>query len=404
MPQLAPHAATRQESWDTWPFFIVVSLMIGAGYVSALRWVESLRDPSRIAIFTTLVVLTTGLYWLSPRVITTGARTWWFVAIQGAMTFCIGLLVGDHWLVMGLYPCLLGMAIAMFWGRPRSLALVVVFCLLLFAANITLGPGLGKLLVTLPYIGLSFVFVFVYVVLFVRQVEARTTAQELLADLETAHSRLREYATQVEELTLVHERERMGRELHDTLAQGLAGLIMQLEAAECHLEDGDTEQTRAVLRQAMERTRATLHEARRAIQALRASVLERRDLPEAIRREVDQFIATTGIPCTFEADADSIEVPPDAAQHILRIVQESLSNVARHARAVRVEIRIERQGGDMRVAIHDDGIGFDPTDRHEGFGLAGMQERAAQIGGAVQVISSAGGGTKVELTIPGEEA
>lgn len=403
MPQLAPPAATRQESWDTWPFFFIVSLMIGAGYFSALRWVESLRDPFRIAVFTSLVLLTTFLYWLSPRLVTTGPRTWAFVAVQGSLTFCIGLLVGHHWLVMGLYPCLLGMAIAMFWGRPRSLAIVVVCTLLLLTVNITLGPGFQQLLFMLPYIGFSFVFVFVYVVLFIRQVAARNTAQTLLEDLETAHDQLRKYAAEVEELTLIHERERMGRELHDTLAQGLAGLIMQLEAADCHLEEGDTQHARAVLHQAMERTRATLHEARRAIQALRASALDRRDLPEAVGREIDQFVATTDIPCNYEVDTDSIEVPPDTAQHILRIVQESLSNVARHARAARVEVRLEQRGDDIRVVIRDDGLGFDPAERHEGFGLVGMQERAAQIGGELQVISSAGGGTKVELTIPGEE-
>jgi len=403
MAEIPSPAAARQEAWDTWPFFIVVSLMIGAGYVSALRWVESLKDPSRIAVFTVLIVLTTCLYWLSPRLITTGPRTWAFVAVQGAMTFCIGLLVGGHWLVMGLYPCLLGMAIAMFWGRPQSLVVVVVFTLLLLTANITLGPGFEQLLFLLPYIGLSFVFVFVYVVLFIRQVSARNTAQTLLKDLETAHDRLRKYAAEVEELTLIHERERMGRELHDTLAQGLAGLIMQLEAADCHLEDGDTEHARAVLHQAMERTRATLHEARRAIQALRASVLDRQDLTQAVRREVDQFVATTDIPCSYEVDADVLDVPPDRAQHILRVVQESLSNVARHARATQVEIRIENLGDDVRMVVRDDGVGFDPAVKHEGFGLAGMRERATQMGGKLQVHSSAADGTKVELLLPGGE-
>ncbi len=401
MAQIPPPAAARQEIRDTWPFFIFVSLVIGVGYVSALRSVESLREPTRVAVFTALILLTGGLYWLSPYLGASKRRLWTFFAVQGAATFSIGLLTTGHWLVMGLYPALVGIAIGLFWGDLRSLAAVVTFCLLLLAANIVVGPGLDQLLILAPYIGFSFVFVFVYVVLFVRQVDARTKAQALLGDLEIAHSRLRDYAAQVEELTLIHERERMGRELHDTLAQGLAGLIMQLEAADCHLEGADTVQARAVLQQAMQRTRATLHEARRAIQALRASVLDRQDLTEAVGREVDQFVATTDIPCRYEVGADPMDVPPDTAQHILRIVQESLSNVARHARATGVEVRLERIGKNIRVAVHDDGVGFDPAVRREGFGLTGMQERAAQIGAELHVVSGTGDGTTVELMMPG---
>lgn len=403
MAQLPTPADARQEIKDTWPFFVLVSLMIGIGYLTALRSVESLRQPTGMAAFTVLVLLIGSLYWLSPFLITSKRGLWAFFAVQGAATFCIGLLAPNHWLVMGLYPCLVGISIGTFWGDFRSLTVVVTFCLLLLAVNIVLGPGLDQLLTLLPFIGFSFVFVFVYVVLFIRQVDARTKAQALLGDLEIAHSQLRDYAAQVEELTLIHERERMGRELHDTLAQGLAGLIMQLEAADCHLEGADTVQARAVLQQAMQRTRATLHEARRAIQALRASVLDRQDLTDAVGREVDQFASTNDIPCRYQVDAGSMDVPPDTAQHILRIVQESLNNVARHARATEVEVRLERKDEEIRVVVRDDGIGFDPAVRREGFGLTGMQERAVQMGGELRVTSSAGNGTTVELLLPGAE-
>jgi NarL family two-component system sensor histidine kinase YdfH len=401
MAQLPTPAVARQEVRDTWPFFVVVSLVIGAGYVTALRSVESLREPTRIAVFTVLVLLTGSLYWLIPFFVTSKRRMLAFFAIQGAATFCIGLLTAGHWMVMGLYPPLVGIAIGTFWGDLRSVAAVVTFCLFLLAVNIVVGPGLDELLVLLPFIGFNFVFVFVYVVLFVRQVDARKKAQVLLEDLESAHSKLREYAAQVEELTLIHERERMGRELHDTLAQGLAGLIMQLEATDCHLESGDPNQAREVLQQAMQRTRMTLHEARRAIQALRASVLDRQDIAEAVGREIDQFASTNDIPCRYEVDTDSIDVPPDTAQHILRIVQESLSNVARHARATQVEVRIEQKDEGIRVVVHDDGVGLDPAVKREGFGLTGMQERAAQIGGELRVVGGAGDGTTVELLMPG---
>lgn len=401
MAQIPSTAAARHEIRDIWAFFVVVSVVIGTGYVTALRSGEALREPTRIALFTALVLLTTALYWLSPYLIISKRRRWAFLALQGVVTFSIGLLTADHWLVMGLYPCLVGIAIGMFWDDLRSLAVVVTFCLFLLAANVMIGPGLDQLLALLPYIAFSFVFVIVYVVLFVRQVNARTKAQELLEDLESAHSQLREYADQVEELTLIQERERMGRELHDTLAQGLAGLIMQLEAAECHLESGDAGRTRAMLQQTTQRARMTLDEARRAIQALRASVLDRQDLKGAVGREVDQFTANTNISCRYEIDAGSMDMPPNTAQHILRIVQESLSNVARHAQATKVSVDLERSDEEVRVVVRDNGVGFDPAEKRQGFGLAGMRERAAQIGGELRVVSSPGDGATVELVLWG---
>jgi NarL family two-component system sensor histidine kinase YdfH len=248
-------------------------------------------------------------------------------------------------------------------------------------------------------------FTVVYVVLFNRQVEARQRAQVLHEELESAHLRLREYADQVEELTLGRERERMGRELHDTLAQGLAGLIMQLEAIDSHLAGGGTERARALVQQALQRSRTTLHEARRVIQALRASSLDGGDLIKALRQEAGGFEASNGIPCRFEVDADALVVPAERAQEILRIVQEGLSNAARHARATRVGVRLWQRQGEMHVVVTDDGGGFDPDGTAPGgFGLAGMRERAARLGGSLRVTSATGGGTTVELVTREREA
>ena len=103
-----------------------------------------------------------------------------------------------------------------------------------------------------------------------RQADARVKAQELLAELEAANRRLTESADQIEDLTLANERQRMARELHDTLAQGLAGLILQLEAADSHLASGHPDRAQAIVQQAMTRARETLAESRRAIDGLRA--------------------------------------------------------------------------------------------------------------------------------------
>jgi NarL family two-component system sensor histidine kinase YdfH len=394
MPQ---DATGRAAIGETWPFFVIVSLVLGACYVTALRADASLREPLRFALFTSLIVVVGVMYWLCPRFVATGRRRLLMLAVLAAATFAIGLMTPHHWSVFGLYPPLLGLAIGLYWSDVRAIAAAVAVCLGLMAANLALAGWFRHALPQLPFVGISLAFTVIYVVLFNRQVEARQRAQALLEELESAHRRLREYADQVEELTLGRERERMGRELHDTLAQGLAGLIMQLEAIDSHLETGGTERARAVLQQAMQRSRTTLHEARRAIQALHASALERGDLAEALRREAESFAATAGVPCRCDVASGSLVVAPERAQEILRIVQESLANAARHARARSVEVRLREDRGELRLVVSDDGVGFDADRMSGGFGLAGMRERAARLGGTLRVDSRPGAGTTVEL-------
>jgi len=229
----------------------------------------------------------------------------------------------------------------------------------------------------------------------------------MVQELEIAHRQLQEYAAQVKELTISQERERMARELHDTLAQGLAGLILQLEAADSHLETGNSERAQAVVQQAMGRARMTLHEARRAIQALRPMALEQGNLIDALGREVDQFVADTGTHATFEVEGGLFDVPPDLAQDALRIVQESLTNVAHHAQASRVRVRVTRSEGAYQVVIQDDGVGFDLNDELEQpgrFGIAGMRERAQHMGAILHVASAPGEGTRITLEFDGGKA
>jgi NarL family two-component system sensor histidine kinase YdfH len=404
MAQLSTPAAGRKELTWTWPFFVVVTVVIAIAYVSSVRTLASLTQPWRLVLFTALMVLTAGMYWLSPVLIVSSRRRLAFFIVLAAATFTIGWMTPGHWLVLGLYPPLIGAAIGAFWPDVRSVAVATVLALVLLVTNVVVGAGVQHLVGMLPFVGLSLAFVLVYVVLFIRQVHARLKAQSLLDELETAHRRLRDYADQVEQLTLAQERERMGRELHDTLAQGVAGLMMKLEAIDAHLEDGNLGRAREVLGMATELARKTHHEARRAIQALRASALEHGGLVDAIRRETDQFEATTGVACRLELGNVLPEVSADTGQEILRVVQESLSNIARHARASQVVLRFGRDASEFRLEIEDDGIGFDQVENAAGFGLSGMRERAKRIGGTLRVVSRIGEGTKIDLVAPGGDS
>ena len=392
----------KRDEWAGWPFLAITSLVIVAGYVTALSSVPSLQQPVRLVLFTVLMVTHGGLYWFSPNLSRPRGRLLAYLAAQVVLASVIGLLTPGHWLVLGLYMGVTGQAVGALWPDLRTIAPVVLLCVVLSAYHFAAAWGLQELVRFVPYLGIMLAFVLIYVILFVRQVQARQRAEALLHELEAAHRQLGAYAAQVEELTIGQERQRMAQELHDTLAQGLAGLIMQLEAIDSHLESGNPRRAQETVQQAMQRARATLREARRAIQALRPAALEQGSLVDALGREVDQFAATTGIRATFQVDAGPPAVSPEVARGILRIVQESLTNVARHAHASHVVVRLQEDDYVLRVTVQDDGSGFDPIEALErpgSFGLAGMRERARRIGGALQVESAPGRGTRVTLEI-----
>ncbi len=197
----------------------------------------------------------------------------------------------------------------------------------------------------------------------------------------------------------LEERNRLAREIHDTLAQGLTGIIMQLETADALLDGAQTDRGRIALRQALALTRSNLDEARRSVFDLRAAPLEGRSLDKALAALAHDWEAKSNLKIDFE----SIGSRPLAARleaGLYRIAQEALTNVARHARARQASVRLIMTPRYVQLAIEDDGIGFDlariPADRH---GLIGMQERARLLGGTLELFSTPDRGTRIEVVI-----
>jgi NarL family two-component system sensor histidine kinase YdfH len=299
------------------------------------------------------------------------------------------------------FAALIGLSVGMLRQRVLAAAAVLILLALLALVSAQAGDALPLswwLVAALPMT----IFVVVYVMLYTRQMEAREQAQALLEELESTHRQLAEYATQVEDLTLAAERQRMARELHDTLAQGLAGLILQLEAAHSQLEQGHSTRAGEIIDQAMARARATLHEARQAIGDLRTPDSATVDLGLAIRREAERFSRATGIPCAVDIALDA-PLPARANEHVMRVVAEALNNIAQHAQAGQVWISAVQGTGGVEVVVRDDGIGFaaGATESQAGhYGLVGMRERARLAGGALEVASAPGQGTTVRLHLP----
>ncbi len=206
-------------------------------------------------------------------------------------------------------------------------------------------------------------------------------------------------------LAAVEERNRIAREIHDTLAQGLAGIALQLEVADTLLEGqgsaGTPEQARSAIRQALALTHENLEEARRSVLDLRAAPLEDRTLPEALSELVEERAAKGHFQAKVEIKGARGPLPVQIETGLYRIAQEALTNVSRHASARNVTLQMYMLPKSVRLSIEDDGKGFDPSRLAQGrFGLIGMNERAKLLGGSLQVQSSPGAGTRISVTVP----
>lgn len=206
------------------------------------------------------------------------------------------------------------------------------------------------------------------------------------------------------DLALVEERNRLAREIHDSLAQGLTAIIWQLNAAERPVEGGGKEALRS-LESVRILARECLQEARRSVWDLRSGPLQTLSLVEALRQEVGK-ISEAGIQSSFDVTGKEQVLPAGVETALLRINQEALANVLKHANASRVTVNIAYQDAGIRLTIQDDGIGFDPQTPSQwqkdrsGFGLISMRERAQLLGGKLSVESELGRGTLVNAELP----
>jgi signal transduction histidine kinase len=214
-------------------------------------------------------------------------------------------------------------------------------------------------------------------------------------ELEAAHQRLRRHAATVEQLAVSRERNRLARDLHDTLAHSLAALSVQLEALRALLTH-DPAAAQDALNGVTTLARNGLEESRQAIQALRTDPLKTLGLVGALRSTLRAFQARTGVQADLSVAGKELDLTDEEAQALFRIADEALTNVERHAAAQQVAVRLAFGNDRIDLVIRDDGVGFDPAavdpDR---YGLTGIQERAAMIGATLKVHSRPGGGTRI---------
>lgn len=241
----------------------------------------------------------------------------------------------------------------------------------------------------------TLVFILYMVVLTLSQTSEKERILRLNSQLQTANQKLEEYAQEQVRMTETRERNRLAREIHDTLGHSLTGIITGIEAC-IMLMDIAPEATKEQLRAIAQVARNGITDVRHSVNALRPDALETLDLEAAIRKLVEESESSTGVKIDLVFPGDLQDLDQDEEDVLYRIVQESITNAIRHGNATHIDVRIEREDNDLRIRIADNGKGCD--DIQSGFGLHHMQERIDMLKGTLSY--SGKDGFVIEAVVP----
>jgi signal transduction histidine kinase len=273
------------------------------------------------------------------------------------------------------------------------LCLATQFIAYLIVADI--GEALASLL---PYGG-GFAFFAAVSTALIQQQKDRQRAEQLLVELEKAHRQLQAYAAQVEALAVAEERNRLAREIHDSLSHYLTAMTMQLQAAGKLVAEEPARAAESIAKvEGM--ARESLAELRRSVAALRASPVDSTTLDDAIG-ELVQNLRDGGIAATFTIQGETHPIPIQTKTALYRVAQEGLTNVRKHANASAVEIRLAYEPEQVTLSITDNGTGQRGAQR-DGFGLLGLRERVNLLGGTLEAGDNPESGFHLQVSVPDE--
>jgi signal transduction histidine kinase len=223
---------------------------------------------------------------------------------------------------------------------------------------------------------------------------------DALAGQATLAVQLARLGEQARQAGVLEERNRIAREIHDTLAQGFTGVVLNVEAAIRTLHKGNIELALEHMAHSRGLAQVGLEEARLSVGALRPEALQQADLVHALQDLLRRLESGGALNTRFTTIGEKIPLPAQVESELLRIAQEAMINVLKHAKAKQLELKLTFGADSVSLSIEDDGTGFDPGEHHDGFGLLGMHERAERIGAKLQVSSLSPSGTRVETILP----
>jgi len=375
--------------------FIAVAL---TAYLSALITMGYVLNTIRVSKAVALISLATlyllngvfGYAWARNRTSTGSALA--YFALQIVLSGSLLYLSKSPALLIAMLP-LAGQAVVIL---PRRLMIGVCGVMwLAVVVPMAIFGGWGPAAVLGMFFIAGMVFVVVITQLAVKEQRARAEVERLLADLKAANDKLRAYADQVEENATLTERNRLAREIHDSLGHYLTVVIVQIEAA-IAMRESEHDRSIDSLRKAQALAQKGLAEVRRSVTALRSPVGSR-SLIDSMNALFEECRAS-GVSADFQLRGTPRKLPPLAELALYRAAQEGLTNVRKHSRATSATITLEYSAATVRLIVHDNGIGRDNSE--PGFGLIGLRERVQLVGGEVKIATGANQGFTLEIVLP----
>ncbi|HZP92268.1 MAG TPA: GAF domain-containing sensor histidine kinase [Burkholderiales bacterium] len=237
-----------------------------------------------------------------------------------------------------------------------------------------------------------------------KEMQSQIRVAEALAGQATLAMQMARLSEQARQAAIFEERNRIARDIHDTLAQGFTGVVVNLEASSRALRKHNVDLALEHIEHAQQLAQAGLEEARLSVRALRPDALQQPDVCSALEALVRRMQETGKLRGRFSVTGERRMLPPETRIELVRIVQESITNILKHSRASEASVAVCFDAKSLLLTIADDGVGFDAHARCDGFGLLGMRERADRIGARLSIDSVPERGTRVSISmsLPGD--
>ena len=319
-----------------------------------------------------------------------------FILLQMVLIVALMLLPPQYGFYTLLFFVLSG-TVPMLFPQRVWRAYIASFAVIT-AVVLYITAGIPGLITSFIYAG-GYYFFASFATVTARAQASQAESQKLLEELQAANLQLQDYAGRVEELAVAEERNRLAREMHDTLGHRLTVAAVQLEGAQ-RLVARDADRAAAMVGTVREQVLEALGELRRTVATLRAPVEVNLSLPSALQRLARAFQEATGIVVHLDIVEPAPRLPDPQRLALYRAMQEGLTNVQRHAEADEAWVQLGRENGLVVLQVCDNGAGLPVEVQYTGFGLRGLEERAHQLGGTLSLAPRSGGGAELTLQLP----